>query len=355
MNENAKNRFEYAKFNRRPIPERGFAFSDRRISVVGDLERRGWENFGKQPGAAVVTVVREFYANAAERTDSKAVVRGCLVSFDSVTINELLGVEVVDNSEFEGLMANPDYSTIIDELCFPGAEWKPPAKPSFFLEKFLKLRAAIWYAFLSKRLMPVSHTSDVQKERAVGLFALLRGIPINVGKLIFTQIMMSIHHVQIGLFFPTVISDLCARAGVVFRDDDEWLPPMRAIDESYMKTKDDKRKADFPPRAMDVGGSSTFAPPPRPPQPRRRTLNDKVDELGAFAIYQNQQDSIMGAHFQYVEQMMQGMSMQMGVDPSVYPPPPAFLPPFQFQYSYPAPEDAEAGVPPPEFDEAPNF
>lgn len=131
---------------------------------------------------------------------------------------------------------------------------------------------------------------------------------------------------------------------------------MKVIDEGYLKTKEDKRKADFyrHPRLDDEGGSSMPALTP-PPHPRRRTLNEKVDELGAFSVYQNQQNSIMGTHFQYVDQMMQGMSMHMGVDPSVYAPPPAFLPLFHFQYFSSAPEDAEEDLTPPEHDEAPNF
>ncbi|XP_075504542.1 uncharacterized protein LOC142541980 [Primulina tabacum] len=103
VSEAARARFEHAKVHRNPIAERGFRrlFEDRHVETLGALERRGWVKFGEQPKAAVVSVVREFYANAGERTDGKAFVRGRLVPFDSFTINSLLKTADVDDSEFE--------------------------------------------------------------------------------------------------------------------------------------------------------------------------------------------------------------------------------------------------------------
>ncbi|XP_073057221.1 uncharacterized protein [Primulina eburnea] len=83
--------------------------------------------------------------------------------------------------------------------------------------------------FSARRMMPVYHNSKVQKERAVLLFALTKGNNINVGKLTNSQIMMRAHSSHISLFFPTIISELCARAGVVFR-----MQGMAATNETHL-------------------------------------------------------------------------------------------------------------------------
>ncbi|XP_075492501.1 uncharacterized protein LOC142530555 [Primulina tabacum] len=148
----ARARFEHAKVHRNPIAERGFfrLFEDRHAETLGALERRGWVKFGEQPKAAVVSVVREFYANASEQIDGKAFVRGRLVTFDSLTINALLETADVDDSEFEALVVNPNYTMIIETLCHPGAMWKPlGGPPSCFDEKYLKTGIALWYLFVA--------------------------------------------------------------------------------------------------------------------------------------------------------------------------------------------------------------
>lgn len=101
--------------------------------------------------------------------------------------------------------------------------------PSSFDEKYLTTVIALWYQFVSMLLMTVLHKNEVQKKMAVLLYAIKEDIPINVGKLIASQIQLSIHTSHIALFFPSIISELCAQASVLFRDDEEWLQPMRAI------------------------------------------------------------------------------------------------------------------------------
>lgn len=73
------------------------------------------------------------------------------------------------------------------------------------------------------------------------------------------------------------------------------------------------------------GGSSSQEPPP-PPQPRRRSIDNIVSEFGAWATYQNMYQTITSVYLS----LMRGMSRQMGLDTTTYPPTSAFLPPFQF-------------------------
>lgn len=83
----------------------------------------------------------------------------------------------------------------------------------YFLEKFLKLESSLWYDFQVKCMMSVSHTSDVQKEMVIYVYALMQDIPIGVGKLLFSKIQMCINSDHIALFFPTIITELCQGGG----------------------------------------------------------------------------------------------------------------------------------------------
>lgn len=163
-------------------------------------------------------IVREFYANAVERTYQKSWVRGKLVAYNSEKINALLGTPTVDNTQFEELVAEPDYQTIIHSLCYPGATW---TTSSCFPERYLRETPFMWYFFVTRRMMPVGHTSEVHRDRAVLFYALQQHIPIDVGKLIFSQLSLSINNHNLALYFPSIITELCLAAGVVEGTDDE--------------------------------------------------------------------------------------------------------------------------------------
>lgn len=88
----------------------------------------------------------------------------------------------------------------------------------------------MWYAFLAMKMMSVGHTSEAQKERTMVIYAMWTNMPINVGKLIFSQIYLSINKSIMALFFLMIITGLCARTEVFFNEDDEWLHLMKALD-----------------------------------------------------------------------------------------------------------------------------
>lgn len=125
--------------------------------------------------------------------------------------------------------------------------------------------AALWYAFLAKHMMPVGHTNDVPKKRTVVVYALMTEMPINVGKLIFFQINLIINNSNLALYFSTIITELCARARVVFHDDDEWLQPMKPIYDLQWKAKFDKRQVDFSDDVVFGIGESSSQPLPQAP------------------------------------------------------------------------------------------
>lgn len=167
---------------------------------------------------------------------------------------------------------------------------------------------------------------------------------------------MSIHNAHLAFYFPTIVTELCTRAGVEIVEEDELLQPMRAIDVALFQAKRKTRMREIPEDVFtEYIGPVRTAIHPGPalpqPQPRRRAIGDRVNELGAWATYQMQHQAVTDAHITHMEAMMQWISLHLGVDMSAYPPPPAFPAPFQFQYTYPMPGDAVAGVPPPDDEE----
>lgn len=89
------------------------------------------------------------------------------------------------------------------------------------------------------------------------VYAFMTNMPINVGKLIFSQINLSINNSNLALYFSTIITKLCIRAGVVFYGDDEWLQTIKLIDNSLWKMKFDKRWAEFSDEVVFRTGASS--------------------------------------------------------------------------------------------------
>lgn len=83
--------------------------------------------------------------------------------------------------------------------------------------------------------MPVFHYSDLTVERDVLLYAIVTGLTIDVGRLIVDSIIHTVRN-RLGLFFPSLITRLCAQAGVEVNKDEEVLHPKRPIDDALLHT-----------------------------------------------------------------------------------------------------------------------
>lgn len=90
---------------------------------------------------------------------------------------------------------------------------------------------------MAKRMMSMGHTSDFQIEWTFLLYALMTYMPINMGNSIFSQLSLSVNNRNPVFYFSIIITYLCARAGVLFNDDDEWMQPMKLIDDVQWKAK----------------------------------------------------------------------------------------------------------------------
>ena len=68
--------------------------------IQANIWERKWNDFCAQPLAAIVPVVREFYANALDHEHQKVFVKGIRENFSGQAINKFFKVLNIDNDEY---------------------------------------------------------------------------------------------------------------------------------------------------------------------------------------------------------------------------------------------------------------
>lgn len=125
MSEEASERFHTVLAGKKLIPERGLRPDATKTGHIATMiaETRWWE-FTKQPEAAVISIVKEFYANAKEAEGFVIQVQGKSVPFDSTSINSYYQLEdmVVDDDFTQYYHNYLDLNEVIKCLCRPGAK-----------------------------------------------------------------------------------------------------------------------------------------------------------------------------------------------------------------------------------------
>lgn len=125
MSEEASERFHTVLVGKKLIPERGLRPDATETGQIAAIiaERRWWE-FTKQPEAAVISIVNEFYANAKEAEGFVIQVQGKSVPFDSTSINSYYQLEdmVVDDESTQYYHNYLDLNEVIKCLCRSGAK-----------------------------------------------------------------------------------------------------------------------------------------------------------------------------------------------------------------------------------------
>jgi len=85
--------------------------------------------------------------------------------------------------------------------------------------------AKFWFTFISSTLMPIQNEAVVRHKHAALLGCILNLSRVNVGDIIYQEIILRARRQNISFPFPTLITALCRRAGVKFNP---------AIDEELM-------------------------------------------------------------------------------------------------------------------------
>ncbi|PIN25885.1 hypothetical protein CDL12_01366 [Handroanthus impetiginosus] len=205
-------------------------------------------------------MVREFYANVKFNSlnANRVLVRGATIDFSSSTINHLLGALIVDElNDFEAFIQHtPSWETISEVL---NVHNEPIGVPRFSLTN----EAWDWLRFINARLYPSSHLSEVSKDRAVLLYAILTGVPLDIGRYINGAILKSARGgMTVSLYFPSLVTTFCLQEGLENLPGDELIQPDTTINE-------ENRAPPSP-------------PPPthrRPRRPRELGLEDRLTHV----------------------------------------------------------------------------
>ena len=174
---------------------------------------------------SVTNIVREFYANADEHRRGKVMVREKTVSFESSSINKFYELSNIPNSKYISYLSNVNYEDVCNTLCVPGSSWKRSGgMPKTLAGTSLTVEARAWQYFVCHKMMPANHYSNVTIERAVLVYAILKGMSIDVGRVLFDSIIYTVKN-RLVLYFPSLITQLCVEAGVRVGSDEEALYP----------------------------------------------------------------------------------------------------------------------------------
>ncbi|PIN08698.1 hypothetical protein CDL12_18723 [Handroanthus impetiginosus] len=197
------------------------------------MHQRQWEGFMAKPEDGNKTMVREFYANVKLNSlnNNRVLVRGTTVDFSSSAVNNLFDAPIVDEpNDFEAFIQHlPSWETISEVLCTAPPNWilNVHNEPVGIPRSSLTNEAWDWLRFINARLYPSSHLSEISKDRAILLYAILTGVPLNIGRYINGAILKSARGgMTISLYFPSLVTALCQQEGLVNLPGDELIQPV---------------------------------------------------------------------------------------------------------------------------------
>ena len=185
---------------------------------------------------------------------------GKRVSFHRTTLNCFYGLEDIEYDEYLAYAYDHvDLNEIVTTICKPGTQWKMSNREAISVKtSTLTKKAKIWHYFMGARFMPSSYLSDVTSDRAILIYCIITGKTIDVGSVMHSSILHSIKGVVVGLYFPSHVTTLCRKAGVIWSPNEKVIQPVHAIDTRMMMTV----------KGLDgdtySSGTSTAGPHPQP-------------------------------------------------------------------------------------------
>ncbi|EOX94212.1 Uncharacterized protein TCM_003712 [Theobroma cacao] len=87
--------------------------------------------------------------------------------------------------------------------------------PLSFKASAMKDEYKLWYHFLVAQLLLVKHLNDVTRDKAILLHAIIFRMSINVGQVMFNNIVQAAHSPHDALWYPSLITALCKKMGVI--------------------------------------------------------------------------------------------------------------------------------------------
>ena len=109
-------------------------------------------------------------------------VREKTIKFNGVTINKFYNIQAPENDALATLDSNKDLDEVARVLCGKEVHWTMVRGAyTSFITKELLTDMKIWHHFMWAKLCPTSHLMEVTWERALILYAIAKGLSINVG------------------------------------------------------------------------------------------------------------------------------------------------------------------------------
>jgi hypothetical protein len=302
------------------LGERGFLCTEPlSIRYLRPALDRGWGEFLKHPPDGARDLCREFYANASVLHDHDQVfVRGKMVAFDSRTINTMFQIPIPEVDEFSAWRQGAiDYEAIVARVCMPGGQWMFSRTGSrTLMQRDLTPEANMWFGFFKARITPTSHTTAIPAERILFLYAFLTGMPIDLGRVLRDHITACFQRPR-SLWFPSLITDLCSRAGVILAADVERVPSLGAItDAKLMELRREEYRRGQGARAQPAQPRQAPARAPPPPQPptQRELLHQLQQRVSQIEITQYHMMQFQNESTAVLEQMMRRIALRQGDD-----------------------------------------
>lgn len=143
---------------------------------------------------------------------------------------DLLAVIDCEYTKFTENMTVKKWGEVFKTLTIQGSEWMN--KKSRVVNRIELIPIAkVWVKFLKSRLMPTTHTTTISQDRLILLYAIVKGLAIDVGKIIKKEIREFTTRKQksVVFLFPSLIIGICKAFGVKFEASDERVKNEGAI------------------------------------------------------------------------------------------------------------------------------
>ena len=119
-------------------------------------------------------------------------------------------------------------------------------------------------------MMPSTNVNDVSKERALLYYAIMHNVPLNIGSIIYSTILhyMKIENAEFS--FPSLITALCASAGVQYASREKLIQPKPILNPHFFNS-------------LTSGSGNVEAQrleaPPSSSTLQRMTMDDRMERL----------------------------------------------------------------------------
>ena len=168
-------------------------------------------------------LVKEFYANLGERRNLICYVRWRWVLFGEMANSQLFRLkEAGDYTGYKNLQRNPNFEKIVKELTRGQGQWQKTRTISnaFINRGDLIEVSKVWFYFVTFVLKPSKHVSTVRQDRALLLYALVKGYALNVGKIMEEPILdYTEGKFSRNIPHPSFITLPCIKRGEKFNEE----------------------------------------------------------------------------------------------------------------------------------------